>query len=211
MRPEGISSLPRRVTGITDHENSRSHAVWRAEILLLSALLLAAPVRAAEHGEKPAKLEGTIEGPTFVTLPPIVLPVFNRENKVTRQAGLVLALELEPGKTPADIEPNRHRVKFSQAAFAGDFRPRPRSRHRPCRPHSAGLRARSALSDGSTCGSTALHNGNRRPQESGTVRALVAPRRQPGCLHRALLACSRAFCFTISCHPRKPTHKNRVC
>ncbi len=103
--------MPRPVTGITDHENSRSHAVWRAEILLLSALLLATPVRAAEHGEKPAKVEGTIDGPTFVTLPPIVLPVFNRENKVTRQAGLVLALELEPGKTPADIEPNRLRLR----------------------------------------------------------------------------------------------------
>ncbi len=80
-------------------------------MVLLSVLLLAALAQAAEHGERPAKVEGTVDGPTFVTLAPIVLPIFNKENKVTRQAGLVLALELEPGKTAADLEPKRLRLR----------------------------------------------------------------------------------------------------
>jgi flagellar FliL protein len=67
---------------------------------------------AADHAEsKPPKGgAGAVEGPTFVKLPPIVLPVFNSQNKVTRQAGLVLALELNPGKTEADIEPSRRQL-----------------------------------------------------------------------------------------------------
>jgi len=74
-------------------------------------LLIVLPAVAAEHGpSKAAKKEGTVEGPTFVKLPPIVLPVFNSQNKVTRQAGLVLALELTAGKTEADIEPNRRKL-----------------------------------------------------------------------------------------------------
>src|SRR5690349_2398184 len=98
MRGGGISSLPRRGTGIFDRGCGPRHAVRLARRVLLLVLFLAAPAQAAEHGEKPAKVEGTVDGPTFVTLPPIVLPIFNKENKVTRQAGLVLALELEPGK-----------------------------------------------------------------------------------------------------------------
>jgi hypothetical protein len=38
-----------------------------------------------------------------------VLPVYNG-NRVTRQAGLVLDLELVQGKTEADVEPNRRRL-----------------------------------------------------------------------------------------------------
>jgi hypothetical protein len=75
-------------------------------------LLLAGAARAAEHGEKkPDKGEPAIEGPAFVRLAPIVLPIFNSENKVTRQAGLVLALELEPGKTAADLEPTGRQLR----------------------------------------------------------------------------------------------------
>jgi hypothetical protein len=75
-------------------------------------LLLVASARAADHGEKkPAKGEGAIEGPAFIKLAPIVLPIFGNDNKVARQAGLVLALELEPGKTAADLEPNQRKLR----------------------------------------------------------------------------------------------------
>lgn len=79
-------------------------------VVLVPALLLAAPspVAAAEHG-KPEKAEGAADGPVFVKLPPIVLPVYSG-NRVTRQAGLVLSLELVQGKTEADVEPNRRRL-----------------------------------------------------------------------------------------------------
>lgn len=77
--------------------------------------MLAGAALAAEHGEKkPAKGEKgepAVEGPAFVKLAPIVLPIFNSENKVTRQAGLVLALELEPGKTAADLEPSERQLR----------------------------------------------------------------------------------------------------
>jgi hypothetical protein len=81
-------------------------------MLLPSVFLLNGPAFAAEHAEKkPAKKEGAVEGPAFVKMAPIVLPVFNSENKVVRQAGLVLALELEPGKTEADLEPNQRKLR----------------------------------------------------------------------------------------------------
>jgi hypothetical protein len=103
--------LPQPAFGTSDRGSGWPRVVRRPGVLLLSALLLAVPARAAEHAPKPAKVEGAENGPTFITLPPIVLPVFNSENKVTRQAGLVLALELEPGKTAADLEPNRLRLR----------------------------------------------------------------------------------------------------
>jgi len=76
---------------------------------LLLALLVGIPRpggAAEEHG-KPK--EGAVAGPTFIRLAPIVLPVF-AGNRVSRQVGLVLALELEPGKTEADYEPHRRRL-----------------------------------------------------------------------------------------------------
>jgi hypothetical protein len=102
--------LAHRGTGI-----SSACGAARLVIAMAAMLVLAGAALAAEHGEKkPAKGEHgepVIEGPAFVKLAPIVLPIFNSENKVTRQAGLVLALELEPGKTAADIEPNERKLR----------------------------------------------------------------------------------------------------
>jgi len=101
--------LPHRGIGIFDRGRPSHRAVRLA--LAFAVSLIALPAIAADHGQsKPPKKEGAVEGPTFVNLPPIVLPVFNSQNKVTRQAGLVLALELNPGKTEADIEPNRRKL-----------------------------------------------------------------------------------------------------
>jgi hypothetical protein len=88
-------------------------------VVLVPALLLAAPSPAAAESGKPEKAEGAADGPVFVKLPPIVLPVYNG-NRVTRQAGLVLALELVQGKTEADVEPNRRRLydAFITALYA---------------------------------------------------------------------------------------------
>jgi hypothetical protein len=76
-----------------------------ALILALSAL----PSVGTGWAEEGKPKEGAVEGPVFVKLPPIVLPVFSG-NRVARQAGLVLALELEPGKTEAELEPNRRKL-----------------------------------------------------------------------------------------------------
>jgi flagellar FliL protein len=66
----------------------------------------------ADHAiaaEKSGNAEGVIQGPAYVRLPPIVLPVFEG-NKITRRAGIVLALELEPGRTEAELEPKRRQL-----------------------------------------------------------------------------------------------------
>jgi hypothetical protein len=102
--------LPQRGTGISKQGRGAPQAISLTTACLVSVLLLGSVAAAAEHGEGKPKGEGAIEGPTFIKLPPIVLPVFNSENKVARQVGLVLALELEPGKTAADIEPNRRKL-----------------------------------------------------------------------------------------------------
>src|SRR5262249_18495600 len=73
---------------------------------LAASILAGSPLAAQEHGKKP---EGAVDGPTFIKLPPIVLPVFSGD-KISRQAGLVLALELEPGKSAADFEPNPRKL-----------------------------------------------------------------------------------------------------
>jgi hypothetical protein len=99
--------LAQRGTGI-------SSARRAARLVVAVAAMLALPCGAfaAEHGEKkPAKGEAGIEGPAFIKLAPIVLPIFSKDNKVTRQAGLVLALELEPGKTAGDLEPNERKLR----------------------------------------------------------------------------------------------------
>jgi flagellar FliL protein len=101
--------LPHQGTGIFDRTCASRRAIRL--VLAFAVSLIALPVMAVDHGQsRPPKGDGAVEGPTFVKLPPIVLPVFNSQNKVTRQAGLVLALELNPGKTEADIEPNRRKL-----------------------------------------------------------------------------------------------------
>ncbi|MBV9521454.1 MAG: hypothetical protein JO010_01590 [Alphaproteobacteria bacterium] len=81
------------------------------------ALLAPPDGRAADHA-KPEKGEKiVIAGPTFVQIPPIVLPVVEG-NRVTRTAGLVLVLELEKGRTEAELEPNRVKLRD---AFITDF------------------------------------------------------------------------------------------
>jgi hypothetical protein len=119
MRREGLSSLPQRATGMSEIGGPARRFAALAASVLVALPLLAGPLLAAEHTPaKAAKGEPAIAGPTFIKLPPIVLPVFNNENKVARQAGLVLALELEPGKTAADVEPNRRQL---QDAFITDL------------------------------------------------------------------------------------------
>jgi hypothetical protein len=89
---------------------SSARRAARLVVVLAALLMPLGALFAAEHGEKkPAK--GEVEGPAFVKMAPIVLPIFNKENKVTRQAGLVLALELEPGKTAGDLEPNERKLR----------------------------------------------------------------------------------------------------
>ena len=84
---------------------SRRRLATGTALLLCVLPLAVAPGRAEEGKPK----DGAVAGPVFVNLPPIVLPVFSG-NHVARQAGLVLALELEPGKTEAELEPNRRKL-----------------------------------------------------------------------------------------------------
>jgi hypothetical protein len=96
--------------GLGISEARRARRLDLVVLALVPALLVAAPhpAAAAEKG-KPEKVEGAPDGPVFVKLSPIVLPVYSG-NKVTRQAGLVLTLELVKGKSEADVEPNRRRL-----------------------------------------------------------------------------------------------------
>jgi hypothetical protein len=104
--------LAQRGTGISSARRTARWLVVLSGTLLLAASAFVSSGVAAEHGEKkPGKGEPVIEGPAFIKMAPIVLPIFNKENKVTRQAGLVLALELEPGKTAADLEPNERQLR----------------------------------------------------------------------------------------------------
>jgi flagellar FliL protein len=61
--------------------------------------------------------EPASNGPVFVKLPPIVLPVFEGD-VVTRQASLVLALELATGKTEDAIAGQQRRL---MDAFIADL------------------------------------------------------------------------------------------
>jgi hypothetical protein len=49
------------------------------------------------------------QGPAFLTLPTMTVPVFEG-NEVARQGSLVLAVELEPGRTESDIAPFKPRL-----------------------------------------------------------------------------------------------------
>jgi hypothetical protein len=49
------------------------------------------------------------QAPVFMTLPTLTVPVFEG-NEVSRQASLVLALELEPGRNEAEVVPFKPRL-----------------------------------------------------------------------------------------------------
>jgi hypothetical protein len=49
------------------------------------------------------------QAPVFMTLPTLTVPVFEG-NEVSRQASLVLAIELEPGRTETDAAPFKPRL-----------------------------------------------------------------------------------------------------
>jgi flagellar FliL protein len=69
--------------------------------IVIFSVLLAVAARAAEQKAP--------EGPVFVTLPAITIPVYEGE-RLARQASLVLALELEKGRVEADVAPLRPRL-----------------------------------------------------------------------------------------------------
>jgi hypothetical protein len=97
--------LPPRVFG-TFERRRRSLGLALLALVLLAP---AQPVMAAEH-EKAEKPEASSDGPVYVKLPPIVLPVF-RGNKVSRQAGLAVTLELVKGKSEAaDVQPKQRQL-----------------------------------------------------------------------------------------------------
>lgn len=70
-------------------------------IVIFSALVALGAARAEERKAP--------EGPVFVTLPTITIPVFEGDT-MTRQASLVLALELAKGHPEADLAPFRTRL-----------------------------------------------------------------------------------------------------
>lgn len=92
----------------------RTGAKWRlsAAAGVISSVLLGvgalAPAHAADpkpHGAAP----NPADGPVFMKLPPIVLPVFEGR-AVTRQASLVLSLELAKGKAEEEVAPQQRRL-----------------------------------------------------------------------------------------------------
>jgi hypothetical protein len=76
---------------------------------LASTALAALPALAVdrEKGLKAAPVEGV---PDFVDLEPIVLPVIEHD-RVTRQVGVMLTLELGDGQAAASVEPKRLQLK----------------------------------------------------------------------------------------------------
>jgi hypothetical protein len=79
-------------------------------VLLALAGGMPAPALAADHSKPKEGKEGVVEGPVFIKMSPITLPVV-QGNKITKTVGLVLALELEKGKTEAEFEGSRLRVR----------------------------------------------------------------------------------------------------
>ena len=76
---------------------------WRPVLALVLIVLLfglAGRRAAAAEGAKPAAGEGAIQGPTYVRLPPIVLPVFEG-NRITRRAGAAAAATTTTATTTA--------------------------------------------------------------------------------------------------------------
>jgi hypothetical protein len=73
-------------------------------------LLLAAAEAAVGQERKP-------DGPTYVNLPAIVLPVFEGRD-VTRQASIILTLELEKGRLEGPVKEQERRLLD---AFLGDL------------------------------------------------------------------------------------------
>ncbi len=82
-----------------------------ARLLLAVVLAAAAPAGGRALAAEAVKPKGeAVDGPTFIQLRPIILPIVEG-NRVTRTAGLVLALELEKGKTALDFEPKRDKLR----------------------------------------------------------------------------------------------------
>ncbi len=78
-----------------------------------AALLLVAHGAVAQHAKPNTSKEEkgpAIEAPTYVQMRPIILPIVEG-NRVTRTAGVVVVLELEKGKTEAELEPSRIRLR----------------------------------------------------------------------------------------------------
>jgi flagellar protein FliL len=103
----------------------------------ISRRLCAAALVTAGLAAGPVWASGTpaAGGPAYMTLAPIVLPVFDG-NTVTRQAGVMLTLELAEGKTEADVEPQRRRLVD---AFISDLYALFEQRHDADRVIDAGL------------------------------------------------------------------------
>ncbi len=80
------SRLPRPAIVI-----SKRLTAFAAALALLMTLALGA--LAAEQGKPKEGKEGAVEGPVFVKMSPITLPIV-QGNKITKTVGLVLALEL---------------------------------------------------------------------------------------------------------------------
>ena len=87
----------------------RRSVQWVLGGALLVGVLLGRPCPgiATENGQ--ATGEGAA-GPVFVQMQPIVLPIVQGD-RVTRTAGVVLSLELVKGKTEADLEPKRVKLR----------------------------------------------------------------------------------------------------
>jgi flagellar basal body-associated protein FliL len=89
--------------------------------MLLVAALLAVAAAAAEGGEHGGSGEHGKQpppaGPAFVKIPPIVVPVIEGD-KVTRQVGVNLVLELVAGRSAEDIAPKQQRL---HDAFISDL------------------------------------------------------------------------------------------
>jgi flagellar protein FliL len=98
-----------RVSDISERRRIGGAALAAA---VAAMILVVAGGAAAQHA-KPNSNKGekgpVIEGPTFVQMRPIILPIVEG-NRVTRTAGVILVLELEKGKTEAELEPSRTKL-----------------------------------------------------------------------------------------------------
>jgi hypothetical protein len=102
-------------------QRSRAARITAAGLASLLALLVAAGDAAAEteqHGKTEQRgKQPPPAGPAFVKIPPIVVPVIEGD-KVTRQVGVNLVLELAEGRSADDIAPKQQRL---HDAFISDL------------------------------------------------------------------------------------------
>jgi hypothetical protein len=95
--------------------SARRTTIGAALSIVLVAVFLVTAAPAAESGEHGKQPPPT--GPAFVKIPPIVVPVIEGD-KVTRQVGVNLVLELAEGRSADDIAPKQQRL---QDAFISDL------------------------------------------------------------------------------------------